>query len=441
MRTSSVRLAIFAIAFFLLLGVPQEVSAQARAVTGTITDARTGESITGAQVLIRDRGLGALTNTTGRFLLINLPEGRLELRVVFLGFAPQSRVIEVAAGETLVENFQLTVQAIQLDELVATGYAQQTRREMSSSIGVISLVDLEAPAVASLDALLQGKAAGLQVIQNAGNPGNGITVRIRGNSSISADNRPLYVVDGMPIFSGDFGQMWTCGFIRRHIGLTPSGGYYYMNDEVHDDKWHHVAIVLLEAELPNLHDDVRLYKDGELAEIHELANLVELPLERRAVAKPTGAPDRAEVGVTGVSAGCRMWRRVEIDPAHGLALADRDLLRHEGEPLYTHGYHGPVCATTAVHRVGHALSGTGVPYHAWATGQQAGDARRQQQAGYRDCVAFPIESSSRSHQDPPKTALLTLVIRLHGSTTVVLRGPERSSTPARLCPSAPRCPA
>ncbi len=73
--------------------------------------------------------------------------------------------------------------------------------------------------------------------------------------------------------ANDFGQMWTYGFIRRRIGLTPRGGYYYINDEVHDDKWHHVAIVLLEAELPNLHDDVRLYKDGELAEIHDIGLL------------------------------------------------------------------------------------------------------------------------------------------------------------------------
>jgi len=79
--------------------------------------------------------------------------------------------------------------------------------------------------------------------------------------------------------ANDFGQMWTYGFIRRRIGLTPRGGYYYINDEVHDDKWHHVAIVLLEAELPNLHDDVRLYKDGELAEIHDIGLLDLWPIE------------------------------------------------------------------------------------------------------------------------------------------------------------------
>ncbi len=73
--------------------------------------------------------------------------------------------------------------------------------------------------------------------------------------------------------ANDFGQMWNYGFVRGRIGLTPNGGYYYINDEVQDDKWHHVAIVLLEAELPNLHDDVRLYKDGEIAEIHDIGLL------------------------------------------------------------------------------------------------------------------------------------------------------------------------
>jgi len=71
----------------------------------------------------------------------------------------------------------------------------------------------------------------------------------------------------------DFGQMWIYGFIRGRVGLTPSGGYYYINDSVSDEQWHHVGIVLLEAERPNLHDHVRLFKDGELAEIHDIGLL------------------------------------------------------------------------------------------------------------------------------------------------------------------------
>ncbi len=77
----------------------------------------------------------------------------------------------------------------------------------------------------------------------------------------------------------NYGKMWRYCFIRGRLGVTPHGGYYYINDAVHDDKWHHVAIVLLEAELPNLHDDVRLYKDGELAEIHDIGLLDLWPIE------------------------------------------------------------------------------------------------------------------------------------------------------------------
>ncbi len=77
----------------------------------------------------------------------------------------------------------------------------------------------------------------------------------------------------------DFGQMFTFGFIRGRIGVTPSGGYLYINDAVHDDAWHHVAVVVAEAELPNLHDDVKLYRDGELAEIHDIGLLDLWPIK------------------------------------------------------------------------------------------------------------------------------------------------------------------
>ena len=77
----------------------------------------------------------------------------------------------------------------------------------------------------------------------------------------------------------DFGQMWIMRFIRRHVGVTPNGGYYYMADDVHDDAWHHVAAVVRKAELPNLHDDVTLYLDGKIAEIHRIGLLDLWPIE------------------------------------------------------------------------------------------------------------------------------------------------------------------
>ncbi len=77
----------------------------------------------------------------------------------------------------------------------------------------------------------------------------------------------------------DFGQQFRFGYIRGRIGLTPKGGYYYMNPPTHDDKWHHVALVVGEAELPNLHDDITLYLDGEVAEVHDIGLLDLWPVE------------------------------------------------------------------------------------------------------------------------------------------------------------------
>ena len=77
----------------------------------------------------------------------------------------------------------------------------------------------------------------------------------------------------------DFGQMFTLGYIRGRLGVTPHGGYLYMNAETHDDKWHHVAVVVQQAELPNLHDDVKLYLDGAPAEIHDIGLLDLWPIQ------------------------------------------------------------------------------------------------------------------------------------------------------------------
>jgi len=77
----------------------------------------------------------------------------------------------------------------------------------------------------------------------------------------------------------DFGRMFIFGFIRGRIGITPNGGYYYMNPETHDDQWHHVAAVVRQAESPNLHDDVALYLDGVLAEPHDIGLLDLWPID------------------------------------------------------------------------------------------------------------------------------------------------------------------
>jgi len=88
--------------------------------------------------------------------------------------------------------------------------------------------------------------------------------------------------DGGEIISwgaDDFGKMFTFCFIRGRIGIRPNGGYYYMNEQTDDGDWHHVAVVVKEAELPNLHDDVVLYRDGTIAEVHDIGLLDLWPVD------------------------------------------------------------------------------------------------------------------------------------------------------------------
>ncbi len=78
---------------------------------------------------------------------------------------------------------------------------------------------------------------------------------------------------------GDFGKMWTMGFIRSRVGVTPKGGYYYMKIGVHDNQWHHVAAVVKQGSPPNLHDHVRLYRDGLPAEVDDIGLLDLWPID------------------------------------------------------------------------------------------------------------------------------------------------------------------
>lgn len=213
---------VLAAAVLLTAGAPQASFAQQGSIRGTVTNAQTGAPIVGAQVGIRGTSIGTITNDEGQYLITRVPPGRAEVRVEFLGYAPESRTITVAAGQAEVVDVALRIAAIQLDELVATGYGQQTRGEVSSSISSVRGDVVRGAVVASVDASLSGRAAGVQVVQNAGNPGNGITVRVRGSSSISADNQPLVVVDGVPIFREDFGQLGLGGQDLSAVsGLNP----------------------------------------------------------------------------------------------------------------------------------------------------------------------------------------------------------------------------
>ena len=188
-------------------GLPRPTAAPTGIVTGRVVDAQSGIGLAGTEVGIPALDRGTLTDADGGYRIANVPSGAVTLRVERLGYSPVERTVQVTAGATVEVDFELTETAIRLPEVVAVGFGERTRRELSSSVSSVRGDRIVNQPLAGVDAALQGRAAGVQVIQNAGNPGTGITVRVRGSSSISAQNQPLWVIDGVPMMQEDFSQL------------------------------------------------------------------------------------------------------------------------------------------------------------------------------------------------------------------------------------------
>jgi len=173
-------------------------------IVGTVTDATSGAPVTGADVWIEGTRFQVVSRDDGRFLLMGVVPGVYTIRIFRIGYGSQEGPATVVAGETLELNFQLTRQAIDLDEIVATGYGTSSRRALTGAVSSISGADLAGSAApnVTISSALQGRAAGVQVLTASGMPGVGTSVRVRGTNSITANSEPLYVIDGVPVMQG-----------------------------------------------------------------------------------------------------------------------------------------------------------------------------------------------------------------------------------------------
>lgn len=203
--------------------VPGGISAQATgAIAGTVTDSATRQPVPGVQITIVGTTRGTLTDDAGRYVLRSVAPGPHTIRAQRLGYGILDRSLTVAANQSVDADLSLSPIAARLAEVVATGYGTSIRRELSGSVSSLKTEDIQNEAVAGIDAALQGKAPGVQIIQNAGNPGVGITVRVRGAASISASNQPLWVIDGVPLIREDFSQLGLGGQdITAVTGISP----------------------------------------------------------------------------------------------------------------------------------------------------------------------------------------------------------------------------
>lgn len=165
-------------------------------VRGEVTSGRTGRPISGAHVVVEGTAHGVLTNDNGVFILTGVPLGQQTVRAQVIGYASGTQQVAVASSGVSL-SFLLAEQAVSLDEIVVTGTAGTARRrEVGNAVAQINLANVHQP-VASVDALLQGRAASVRVTPPAASFGAGATIRLRGNTSNSLSNQPIIFVDGV----------------------------------------------------------------------------------------------------------------------------------------------------------------------------------------------------------------------------------------------------
>lgn len=190
---TSLRILSFGFLFFL----SGSVHAQDVTVTGNVSFADDGSPLPGVNVIVKGTTNGAVTDFDGNYS-INVPQGGETLMFSFIGFTKQEVPID---GQTEI-NVAMTEDATALDEVVLVGYGTQIKRQVTGAVQTIDAQELADIPVSQVTQKLQGKLAGVQINQTTGKPGQGMSVRIRGQLSVSGGSDPLYVVDGFPITGG-----------------------------------------------------------------------------------------------------------------------------------------------------------------------------------------------------------------------------------------------
>ncbi len=188
-----------------------------RTVTGKITDEK-GEALIGATILVEGTSSGTVTDLDGNFSL-QVPAGSNTLQITYTGFA--SQLVELGAGNVM--DIVMAPDVIGLEDVIVVGYAPQRRKDITGSVSSVSSGAIADVPALGVQSALNGRTSGVHVVANSGTPGGGIDVRVRGSTSLNASNQPLYVVDGVPVITGNPSQLAVGnGNLNALADLNPS---------------------------------------------------------------------------------------------------------------------------------------------------------------------------------------------------------------------------
>ncbi len=198
-----------------LVSCSQMLFAQGREIQGKVTASDDAGGLPGVSVQIKGTSSGTTTDMNGNYRIrVSSPDAVLVFR--FIGY--QSREITVNAQSTI--NVTLNPDARALDEVMVVAYGTAKKGTYTGSASVIRQEDLKYAPNASFENALNGKAAGVQVTASSGQAGSTPSIRIRGIGSMNASNEPLYVIDGVPMVSGNAGQMSDYTYATNNVMST-----------------------------------------------------------------------------------------------------------------------------------------------------------------------------------------------------------------------------
>lgn len=168
-------------------------------IQGRVVDSASTQPLANVQVQVVGTARGALSRADGGYTIVGVPAGAVTVRATRLGYNPASTSVTVADGQSVTADFTLAASAINLQAVVVVGYGTQRREAVTGSVATLDATDANVGVVNNANQMLTARVSGVNIVSNNGEPGAGAQIRVRGGTSISASNDPLYVLDGVPL--------------------------------------------------------------------------------------------------------------------------------------------------------------------------------------------------------------------------------------------------
>ena len=192
-------------------------------LTGTVTDKKTGDTMPGTNVSIQSINKGASTDADGHYTISNIPPGTYTLTVSFIGYKKFSTQVKITDGEQQ-RDIELVPEVIGMEDVVVTALGiEREEKSLGYATQEVEGKDIQNSQQTNVVSSLAGMTSGVQISGSSGDPGSPARITIRGNSSFTGNNQPLFVVDGVPVSnSGGGGDLFEGASPSRAIDLDPN---------------------------------------------------------------------------------------------------------------------------------------------------------------------------------------------------------------------------